>query len=220
MKRFLRDNGLSLALFSLFFACQIVPTISGHLTHNSDQQEHGQPTLTYTEYLHSSDYVEATVENWESEFLEMFSYVLLTAFLSQRGSAESKDPDAGDKELDRNPRSNKKPNSPWPVRRGGWMLRVYENSLSLALFSLFACSLSLHAVSGAHNYSEEQLSHGQRAVTVAEYVVSSRFWFESMQNWQSEFFGIGTMVVLSVFLRQRGSPESKPVDAPNRQTGA
>jgi hypothetical protein len=106
------------------------------------------------------------------------------------------------------------------VRRGGWVLRLYSHSLSLAFLFLFAISFVAHAVGGAHARNEEALAHGGHAITVLEYLHSSQFWFESFQNWQSEFLAIAMMVVLSIFLRQRGSPESKPVDAPHRQTGS
>jgi succinate dehydrogenase hydrophobic anchor subunit len=106
------------------------------------------------------------------------------------------------------------------VRRGGLVLRLYEHSLSLAFLLLFLVSFTLHAASGARHYSEEQLEHGAPGVSMWEYLGTSRFWFESFQNWQSEFVAIGAMVVLSIFLRQKGSPESKPVDSPHSQTGA
>ena len=219
MKRFLRDNGLSLALFSLFFACQIVLTISGHLTHNSEQQEHGQPTLTYTEYLHSSDYVEATVENWESEFLQMTAFVTLTAILHQKGSPESRRPGAIEA-VDADPRDFAHlDDAPWPVKHGGWVLRVYEHSLGLALFGLFAISWIGHVIGGwAANRHTQQL-HNSSTSTIVDYLTSSQFWFESFQNWQSEFLSVAVMVWLAVYLRQRGSPESKPVHAAHSETG-
>jgi hypothetical protein len=122
--------------------------------------------------------------------------------------------------VDRDPRkSQKRPGTPWPVVRGGWVLRIYENSLSLAFIVLFLVSFWLHAVGGAGEYSADQIAHGEAAVGVLEYVGTARFWFESFQNWQSEFLSLAAMVWLSIYLRQRGSPESKPVDAPHWQTG-
>ena len=159
------------------------------------------------------------MENWESEFLQMFAYVILTVFLYQQGSAESKKPNEPEA-VDRDPRqSRNRKDVPWPVRKGGIILKLYENSLSLALFLLFALSFTLHAISGARLHSEEELQHGGEPVSVIEYLANSQFWFESFQNWQSEFFSIGVLVVFSIFLRQRGSPESKPVDSPHRSTG-
>jgi hypothetical protein len=221
MKRFLRENGLSLVWFGLFFLAFIVgQTLAGHREYNSDQEEHGQPTVTYAEYLTTAHFVEATMENWESEFLQMFLFVALTAFLYQKGSAESKKLDE-EEEVDRDPRRSKdKKDAPWPVRRGGWVLKLYEYSLSLAFFLLFAACFLLHAAGGARQYNAEQREHGSmESVTTLSYLGTSRFWFESLQNWQSEFLAVGAMVVLSIWLRQRGSPESKPVDAPHSQTG-
>jgi hypothetical protein len=143
----------------------------------------------------------------------------LTAFLFQTGSAESKNPDQPEA-VDRDPRqSREKKDAPWPVRRGGIVLKIYENSLALALFLLFLISFMLHAIGGASEYSDQQIAHGAQAVTVFQYMGTAQFWFESLQNWQSEFFSIAILVVLSIFLRQKGSPESKPVDSPHSMTG-
>ena len=222
MRRFLRDNGLSLVLFFLFFFTFIVgQSITGYLHYNEEQREHRQPTVTYGEYLVTPHFLEATMENWESEFLQMFAYVLLTVFLYQKGSSESKDPDE-EEAVDRDPRDSKdKADAPWPVRKGGFVLKLYENSLSLAFLLLFLLSFYLHAMGGAGEFNEDAMAHGSpERVTTFDYMATSRFWFESLQNWQSEFLAIGAMVVLSIWLRQKGSPESKPVDAPHSQTGS
>lgn len=218
-KKFLRDNGLSIALFLLFLVCQIGLTFVGNTQYNHDRADHGQQPIGYWSYIDSSEFLETTMENWESEFLQMFAYVLLTAFLYQRGSAESKV--VGEKaEVDADPRLAKQTaDTPWPVKRGGWILKVYENSLCLALFTLFLISFFLHAVGGAGAYNHQQLQHGGgQLVTTLGYMATSQFWFESLQNWQSEFFSIGMMVVLSIVLRQRGSPESKPVAMAHGET--
>ena len=188
--------------------------------YNEDQQEHGQPTVNFTTYLGTAHFLEATMENWESEFLQMFFFVVLTAFLFQKGSAESKKLDEKEP-VDRDPRkSRNKKDAPWPVRQGGLVLKLYEYSLSLAFLLLFLMSFTLHAAGGAREYNEDQREHGRpEQVTTIEYMGTSRFWFESFQNWQSEFLAVGAMVVLSIFLRHRGSPESKPVDAPHSETG-
>ena len=218
--RVLRDNGLSLVLFGLFALSLVGQALAGHRHYNDEQSEHGQPTVSIIEYLRSGEFMEATAENWESEFLQMGVYVLFTCFLFQRGSSESKK--IGESApVDRDPRLFKnKRGVPWPVRRGGWVLRIYSHSLSLAFLLLFAISFVAHAIGGAKAYTEEELAHGGHAVSAIEYLGGSQFWFESFQNWQSEFLAIGMMVVLSIFLRQRGSPESKPVDAPHRETGS
>jgi hypothetical protein len=222
MRRFLRNNGLSLVLFGLFFFAFIIgQSLTGQHEYNEDQKEHGQPTVTFAEYLGGSHFLEATMENWESEFLQMFIFVVLTVFLYQKGSAESKDPDK-EEEVDREPRASEdKRDAPWPVRKGGVWLKLYENSLGLVLFALFVFSFVLHAVGGAGVYNEDQMEHGSpERVTTVQYMGTSRFWFESFQNWQSEFLSIGAMVVLTIWLRQKGSPESKPVDASHDETGS
>ena len=220
MKKFFRENGLSLVVLGLFFSTFIFgQTFFGLREYNSDREDYGKPPLSLGQYLHSSHFLEATMENWESEFLQMGIYVVLTSFLFQKGSAESKKLDEPE-EVDRDPRlSRHKKDVPWPVRRGGWILKLYERSLSLALLALFLMSFYLHAVGGAKLYSEDQLNHGHHGVTTLEYLGTSRFWFESFQNWQSEFLAIGAIVLLSIHLRQRGSAQSKPVDSPHHQTG-
>jgi hypothetical protein len=158
-------------------------------------------------------------ENWESEFLQMAMYVVLTAVLIQQGSAESKQGDGSDPQ-DEDPLEHQTDtDAPRPVRTGGLALTLYEHSLSLALFALFALSFVLHAAGGAKAYSAEQVAHGGSEVRILEYVTTSQFWFESLQNWQSEFLAVLAIVVLSIFLRQRGSAESKPVHAPHTATG-
>jgi hypothetical protein len=221
MSTVLRDNGLVLAclgLFAVFFAGMI---ISGAATYNQELQEHGsQDQVSVLEYLSTGDFVEATFENWESEFLQMGMYVVLTAFLYQKGSSESK-PMNHSAPQDQNPRKTR-PNRwmPWPVRRGGWVLVVYEHSLAIAFFVLFFASFALHAVGGVKAFNEEQRQHDAAAISVWRYVTTSQFWFESMQNWQSEFIAVAAIVGLSIFLRQRGSAESKPVAEPHRHTSA
>ncbi|PRC42050.1 hypothetical protein C6A85_000000112505 [Mycobacterium sp. ITM-2017-0098] len=217
----LRDNGLLLAclgLFLVFFAGMIV---SGAAAYNDEQREHGsQESVSLVGYLASGDFVEATFENWESEFLQMGMYVVLTAFLYQRGSSESK-PIEEDAPQDQDPRTAAFTSAtPWPVRHGGLALSIYQNSLAIAFFALFFASWALHAVGGAAAYNEESMQHGEPAVSVAQYVMTSQFWFESMQNWQSEFVAVAAIVGLSIFLRQRGSAESKAVAEPHRETSA
>jgi hypothetical protein len=206
-------------MFGLFLIFELGLTVVGQRQYNDERTEHGQARISYASYVKSSAFLEATMENWESEFLQMFAYVFLTVFLFQRGSAESKSPDEPE-EVDRDPRLRAcKEGDPWPVRKGGWVLRLYEYSLSIALFLLFAVSFILHALGGARQHSDQELVHGGKAISTLAYLGSAQFWFESLQNWQSEFFSIAMMVVLSIFLRQRGSPESKPVDSPHRKTG-
>lgn len=219
MRRIFRENGLSITLFLLFLFSLVGQSITGYHEYNQDQQEHGQPTSGFGEYLSSGHFIEAVFENWESEFLQMGAYVLLTVFLFQKGSSESKKPGATER-VDIIPKQSlKEKDTPWPVRKGGFVLKLYENSLALAFLLLFLGSFILHAYGGADEYNQDQLEHGGQTVSCIQYVGTARFWFESFQNWQSEFFSIGLMVVLSIWLRQKGSPESKPVDSPHSETG-
>ena len=220
MRRFVRDNALSLVLGGAFLVFWVGgQSVAGMRAYNEEQRSHGEPTADYWEYVTSAHFGEATFENWESEFLQMGAYVLLTVWLTQRGSAESKSAD-GQAPQDEDPAQHRDdPDAPWPVRKGGLALALYRNSLSVAFFTLFALSWWLHAVTGAREYSAEQVAHGGQAVDTWGFVQRAEFWFQSMQNWQSEFLAVGAIVVLSIYLRQQGSPESKPVHAPHRETG-
>ncbi len=202
MGTWIKERGLLLAnlvLFATFFVGMIT---SGVQVYNADQVEHGQPTVSLGGYLTSGDFVEATFENWESEFLQMGMYVVLTAYLVQKGSSESK-PIHHPSPQDADPYdSQDHADAPWPVRHGGWVLKIYQNSLSGMFFILFLGSLALHAAGGAKAYSADQVAHGGTPVTLWEYLGTSQFWFESMQNWQSEFLAIAIMVGASVYLRR------------------
>lgn len=213
VERFFRYNGLSLILAGLFLATLTGQALTGWHAYRDDLRDHGRDDrVTLVAYLQSGHFVEAVGENWESEFLQMAAFVWLTSFLFQKGSPESKDPDKPEE-----PDPPVTPDSPWPVRRGGWVAAVYAHSLSLTLLALFAASMLMHAAGGAREYSREQAMHGQPPTGTLAYMGTSQFWFESMQNWQSEFLSIAAMVVLGVFLRERGSPESKSVSTPHAE---
>ena len=214
-----KRNGLSIVLFAMFLFTFAAQALTGFKEHNKDELAHGRDAVPMSVYLTSGHFWEATGENWESEFLQMALFVILTTFLYQRGSAESKRVDTIE-EVDLDPREfSKQEDVPGPVRRGGWRLRLYEHSLGLAFLILFLLSFSIHAVGGLAEYNDEQEAHRQPQVTLARYVSTDRFWFESFQNWQSEFLSLAAMVVGTIFLRQRGSAESKPVHAPHSETG-
>lgn len=215
MRTFFRNNGLSLTLLGLFFLCILGQSLTGLRRFNDEQREAGAREYGYWEYLASGDFVEAVFENWESEFLQMGLFVLLTAFLYQKGSPQS-NPLPGEKQ---EPRTRVQKDSPGPVHRGGRLLRIYSHSLSAALFLLFAISFALHALGGTSKYNHEQVLHGQETVTVLGYIGSSRFWYESFQNWQSEFLSVAVIVLLSIVLRERDSQQSKDVAAPHGSTG-
>ena len=215
----IRDRGLTLVLMAMFLLFLAGQVFTGLAEYNSEQAEHGLATADLTTYLGTGHPWEALFENWESEFLQMAVFVLLTTFLVQKGSPESRRP--GVKELvDADPRDfADDPEAPWPVRRGGWILRLYEHSLGLAFVLLFLLAWMGHALGGFAEYAADQHTHGQPPPSLTDYLLSARFWFESFQNWQSEFLAIASMVRLAVYLRQRWSPESKPVHAPHAETG-
>jgi hypothetical protein len=219
MRRIMYENSLSLAFLGLFIIALVGQSLTGHRQYNEERQEHAQPTVPYGQYLRTGHFWEAVTENWESEFLQMGIYVLLTAFLRQKGSPESKKLTA-EEAVDRDPRHVAlQPDAPWPVRHGGVILALYAHSLTLALLLLFGVCFVFHAVSGVREYNAEQLAHGGAPASALGYIGTATFWFESLQNWQSEFLSLAVMIVLAIFLRQRGSPESKPVDHPHRETG-
>jgi hypothetical protein len=219
MGKWAKEHGLLLANSALFVFFLVGMIISGADNYSQDQLAHGQPAVSITQYLGTGEFLEATFENWESEFLQMGMYVILTVFLFQKGSSESK-PMEGDAPQDEDPRDAKvKKATPWPVKRGGLILKLYEHSLSILFLLLFLASLTLHAIGGAEEYNSEQETHGQPGVTLLGYLATSRFWFESFQNWQSEFLAVAVLVGASVYLREKGSPESKPVAEPHYETG-
>jgi hypothetical protein len=216
--RLLRNNGLSLCMFGLFLVFVVGLSITGFLQHNQTLQSHALPTSSYADYISSGEFVEAVFENWESEFLQMATLVIATIFLRQRGSADSKKI-RGHDDVDTTSRYSLIGTTSWTGRTRALRGLLYANSLGLALIGLFFLSFALHVVGGASAYNHENLIHGEPSISMWQYMASSQFWFESFQNWQSEFLAVGTLLVFSVYLRQRGSPESKPVGAPDEKTG-
>lgn len=217
MKTFLRNNGLSLTFFFLFIASIIGQVEFGYAEHNKEITEDGGATLNVSEYLTSGHFVQSTFENWESEFLQMALFVWFTIFLMEKGSSESKKFDGTD-EVDREPDPDRKGAS-WPVRKGGWVLAIYKQSLTIALLLLFAVSFVLHFYGSLADENKLNSMKGEPPESAGEYLAGSRFWFESFQNWQSEFLSVFAIITLSIYLRQKGSSQSKPVDAPHSETG-
>lgn len=205
-----------MVLLCLMVLALLGQVITGFFEKNKELAEDGLKELSITQYLQSGHFMQATFENWESEFLQMALYVLLTIKLFQRGSSESKDPDK-EEAVDREPEPGA--DAPWPVRKGGLWLKLYSNSLSIAFALLFLISFFLHFRGSLKDNNESLLAKGAPPDSWQKYLTSSRFWFESFQNWQSEFLAVAAIVILSIWLRQKGSPESKPVDAPHDETG-
>ena len=206
---FLYRNSLSIVLLILMILSLSGQFFTGWKTENKELIENGKAALTLGQYIHSGHFIQATFENWESEFLQMMLYVLLTVSLRQKGSSESKSID-GEEDVDKEPQVHA--NAPWAVKKGGFWLKIYNHSLSIAFALLFLASFLMHFYGSLKDYNEEQIMKNEAPASAMQYISESRFWFESFQNWQSEFLAVLSIVVLSIWLREKGSPESKPVD--------
>ncbi|CAN7304793.1 hypothetical protein LJR143_001423 [Pseudoxanthomonas sp. LjRoot143] len=211
---FIRRNGLSILVLLFMLATWLGQILTGHVVYNEELSDAGAGTLSLLAYLGSGHFVSATFENWESEFLQMGMYVLLSVSLRQKGSAESRplDPDQEEERIEAGP-------TPSPVRAGGVWLKLYEHSLAIAFAVLFLLSFVLHLEGSWRHENVQRKLEGQVPVAVWDHLASAQFWFESFQNWQSEFLAVAALVLLTIFLRQKDSPQSKPVSAPHRQTG-
>lgn len=217
MRKFLYQNGLSIIFLCLFIIALMAQVVTGFREYNKGREEDGGAPKSLSAYFGSGHFIESTFENWESEFLQMALFVVLTISLRQKGSSESKSFDKSE-EVDREPDPKRK-NAPWPVRKGGVILKIYQHSLSIVLIFLFILSFCLHLYGSLKDENEGLVLKGQPPKPLGDFILESRFWFESFQNWQSEFLSVFAIIVLSIFLRQKGSSQSKPVDAPDEETG-
>ena len=218
MRRFFRDNGLTIVLLLLFLFSLVGQWLAGWHFQNEELARHDELPVSLLGFASDPEFLSTLFENWESEFLQMSAYVVLTAFLFQRGSAESRDPDDPPRDADLGAQA-RKPGAPAALRMGALARWIYAHSLGLAMFALFVASFLLHWRFSAQAAAQEALSHGDSAKSVSEYLFDAELWFESFQNWQSEFLSTAVLVVLTIFLRQKESPESKPVAAPHSHTG-
>jgi len=216
-----RNNSLSLVFLVLFAGALVGQSVAGQHVFNAEQLQHGGQTISYPRYLVSSHFGSAVLENWQSEYLQFTLFIFATIWLIQRGSNESKPPQDVGRESDRQqlvgPHAQR--NTPRWAKVEGWRRRLYENSLLLVMTSIFVASLAGQSVTSWSEFNEEQRSHGDEAVSWLAYLGGADFWEKTLQNWQSEFLAVGSMAVFTIYLRQRGSPESKPVGAPHDQTG-
>lgn len=219
MRRFFKDNGLTIVLMLLFLGSILGQWLTGWRFQNAELAEHGEAALTLAQYATHPQFAATVFENWESEFLQMSAYVLLTCWFFQKGSAESADPDEPPRDENLAAQAQKS-GAPAILRRGPSARWLYANSLGLALLALFLVSFLLHWRFSAAQAAAEAVTHGQTPLSPFEYLFDAQLWFESFQNWQSEFLSTAVLVVLTIFLRQRESPESKAVAAPHGQTGA
>jgi hypothetical protein len=219
MRRWLWFNGLALTMFGAFVVFLVLQAVFGWQVRNEELTQAGQATDSFWHYIGTGHFGEAVFENWESEFLQMGSYVLLTAYLVQRGSAESKPVDQVDRKGDFPEESTNR--SPRFSRQHDVAQVIYRNSLSIILMVFFLLSFLAHVLAGTAEYNERRaLEEGAGPISAGQFIRTPDFWFQSMQNWQSEFLAVGSLIVLSIVLRQHGSPESKPVTAPHSHTGA
>jgi hypothetical protein len=221
MRLFLKHNGLSLTFLGLFLGALAGQAFAGHADFNEDQVRHGDPEISLARYVVSSEFGTAVMENWQSEYLQFTLFVLLTVWLLQRGSPESKELDNAGTESDQKQKvgPHAQQNSPRWARVGGARRRLYENSLLLAMGAIWVGSWFAQSFTGVTEYNGERIDHQMDGVTWWQYVGTADFWEKTLQNWQSEFLAVGSMAILTVYLRQRGSPESKPVGAPHTATG-
>jgi hypothetical protein len=222
MPRALRDNGLGIAFGLLFLATLFAQSVAGHRLFNEDQLAHHEEAISYGRYLTSSSFGQAVMENWQSEYLQFTLYILGTVWLVQRGSPESKELDKAGGESDQQQKIGQHASSSSPLwaKAGGLRTKIYSNSLVLLMGFIFFASWFGSAATGWTEYNADQDEHKQPIVSLGGYMKSADFWESSLQNWQSEFLAIGSMAVFSIYLRQRGSPESKPVGASHSATGA
>jgi hypothetical protein len=220
MRTFLKHNGLSLGFGLLFLATLVGQAISGHATVNHDQLLHEGDPISLGHYVTSSLFWADVMENWQSEYLQFTLFIFATVYLVQKGSNESKELDRVGRESDEEQLlgEHAKPDSPRWAKAGGLRTTIYSNSLLLVMTTIWIASWLAQSVTGRVNYNAEQLDHQAAPVSWLSYITTSDFWNRTLQNWQSEFLAVGSMVILAVFLRQRGSPESKPVGAPHAAT--
>jgi len=219
--RALRDHSLSLFFLAIFLAALVGNAIAGNAEFNNEQLAHGGETLGFWSYVVSADFGQSVMENWQSEYLQFTLFVLATVWFVQKGSPESKKVDETGTESDRDQRigEHAREDSPKWARARGLRLFLYSNSLLIVMGLIFLGSWAAHSLTGWRVYNDEQVEHMQATLTWVQYLGSADFWETTLQNWQSEFLAVGSMAVLSIYLRQRGSPESKPVGAPHASTG-
>jgi hypothetical protein len=221
MRRFIRDNSLSLFFLALFLAALVGQAIAGHVLHNEEAAAHNGEPMSIWRYIVSSDFGNAVMENWQSEYLQFMLFMLATVWLIQRGSPESKQPGREGPGSDRKQKVGgyAEPESPEWAKPRGIKTFVYSNSLLIVMSIIFVGSWFAQSVTGWTEFNAQQTDHGETTVSWLSYIGSADFWEATLQNWQSEFLAVGSFVAITVFLRQRGSPESKPVGAPHDATG-
>jgi len=221
MRIFLKHNGLSIFFLLLFVAALVLQALAGHADFNEGQLRHDNPTMSLGRYVISSQFAVAVLENWQSEYLQFTLFILATVWLLQRGSPESKQLDRAGRESDKDQLvgPHAKANSPRWAKAADLRRTLFENSLLVVMAAIWLGSWFAQSITGVNEYNAERLDHHQLPVSWVDYLGRPDFWEKTLQNWQSEFLAVGSMAILAVYLRQRGSPESKPVGAPHHATG-
>jgi hypothetical protein len=221
VRTFIKHNGLSLVFLALFLGAVVAQAFAGHADFNEEQDRHGDPRISLIRYVGSSDFGVAVMENWQSEYLQFTLFILLTVWLLQRGSPESKELHKAGRESDEEQKvgEHAEAESPRWAKASGIRRTIYENSLVIVTVAIWLGTWFAQSVTGKVEYNADRLDHQQDAVSWGEYLTRADFWEKTLQNWQSEFLAVGSMAILAVYLRQRGSPESKPVGAPHDATG-
>jgi hypothetical protein len=222
MRTFVRENGLSLFFGAIFLATLVGQSLAGQHAHNSEQKDHGEGSVSWWDYVRSSDFGGAVMENWQSEFLQFSLFILVTVWLVQKGSNESKRLEDAGLESDEKQQVGKssQARSPSWAKANGLRRRIYENSLLLVMTSIFFATWLAQSLNNWRTFNEDQVEHHDEPVSWGRYLLDPGFWERTLQNWQSEFLAVGTMAVFTIYLRQRGSPESKPVGAAHDETAS
>jgi hypothetical protein len=221
MRTFVRENSLSLFFGLIFLASLVGQAFAGWHQFNAQQVAEGLGHLSLARYLTSADFAVDVAENWQSEFLQFWLYLTATVWLLQRGSPESKEVDKAGRESDEDQKvgAHAQDDSPAWAATGGWRTRIYSSSLAIVMGAIFLGSWLVQSIAGWAAFNETRLQQLQDPVGWGSYLVNADFWARTLQNWQSEFLAVGSMAVLSIYLRQRGSSQSKPVGEPHSATG-
>jgi hypothetical protein len=221
VRAWMRDNSLSIFFLVLFVGALIGQAIAGHSAYNNDQLAHGEATVSLWHYVTSSAFGQAVMENWQSEYLQFMLFMLATVWLIQRGSPESKPPGEEGTESARKQKIGgwADEDAPAAARAGGVRAAIYSNSLLIVMAIIFLGSWFAQSVTGWTDFNDQQAAHGEATISWIGYLGSAEFWEATLENWQSEFLAVGSFAAFTIYLRQRGSPESKPVGSPHDATG-
>jgi hypothetical protein len=221
MRRWIREQSLTLFFLAIFALSLVGQSFAGLHDFNAEQASHDGEPYSYWRFIVSSEFGGDVMENWQSEFLQFSLIILATVWLLQRGSPESKKIEEAGLRSDKDERvgEHAPENAPLWAKLRDWRRRLYEHSLGIAMVAIFLGTWLAQSVTNWTAYNNEQTEHGEPAVTWVSFLGQADFWNRTLQNWQSEFLAVATMVAFSIYLRQRGSPESKPVGASHDETG-